>query len=185
MERYQYPHTIDNGGGERLTFLRRTQGPQGERLEVENFVSPGAGPPMHTHKHQTESLTVLKGRIAYQRFGRPAQYAGPGETVTFNPGESHKFWNAGNDELHCTGFIEPPDNIEYFLTELFGSTKRNGGKRPDPFEAAYLVRHFRREFSLEEIPAAVQRFIFPIQIALGRLLGKYSRYADAPAPIGR
>jgi hypothetical protein len=48
MARYSYPHTIDNGGGERLTFLRRVQGPHGERLEVENTVAPGAGPPMHT-----------------------------------------------------------------------------------------------------------------------------------------
>jgi quercetin dioxygenase-like cupin family protein len=64
MVRNSYPHTIDNGGGERLTFLRRVQGPHGERLEVENTVAPGAGPPMHTHRYQTEALTVVQGRIA-------------------------------------------------------------------------------------------------------------------------
>ena len=185
MARYSYPHIIDNGGGERLTFLRRVQGPHGERLEVENAVSPGAGPPMHTHRYQTEALTVVQGRIGYQRLGQAPQYAGPGETVTFRPGESHKFWNAGQDELRCTGYVEPPDNIEYFLTELYASTKRNGGKRPDPFEAAYLVRHFRSEFSLQDVPALVQRIVFPIQVALGRLLGKYTQYADAPEPVRR
>jgi quercetin dioxygenase-like cupin family protein len=185
MARYAYPHTIDNGGGERLTFLRRVQGPNGERIEVENFVSPGAGPPMHTHRYQTEALTVTRGRIGYQRPGQPPQYAGPRETVTFGPGDAHKFWNAGQDELHCVGYVEPPDNIEYFLAELFASTKRNGGKRPDPFDAAYLVSHFSSEFSLQEVPAAVQRIVFPIQIVLGRLLGKYKRYADAPDPVRR
>jgi len=67
MVRYSYPHTIDNGGGERLTFLRRVQGPYGERLEVDNTVAPGAGPPMHSHRYQTEALTVVQGRIGYQR----------------------------------------------------------------------------------------------------------------------
>jgi len=60
--RNSHPHTIDNGGGERLTFLRRLQGPHGERLEVDNTVAPGAGPPMHSHHYQTEALTVVQGR---------------------------------------------------------------------------------------------------------------------------
>ena len=41
MRRYTYPHTIDNGAGERLTFLRRVPGVAGDRLEVENVVAPG------------------------------------------------------------------------------------------------------------------------------------------------
>ena len=185
MARHSYPHTIDNGGGERLTFLRRVTGPGGERLEVENLVLPGSGPPMHTHHYQTEALTVVQGRIGYPRLGQGPHYAGPGETVRFKPGDSHKFWNAGQDELRCTGYLEPPDNIEYFLTALYASTKRNGGKRPDPFDAAYPVKHFSSEFSLQEISAAVQRIVFPLQVALGRLLGRYSRYADAPEPVRR
>lgn len=180
--RYQYPHTIENGAGERLTFLRRVQGPLGERLEVENVVRPGAGPPMHIHHYQTEALTVQSGRIGFQRPGRPAQFAGPGETVTFGAGEPHRFWNAGEADLSCTGYIEPPDNIEYFLTELYASTARNGGRRPNPFDAAFLVRRFRSEFTLLAVPALVQRLVFPLQVALGTVLGRYTRYADAPAP---
>ena len=30
MPRYTYPHTIDNGAGERLTFFRRVPGANGE-----------------------------------------------------------------------------------------------------------------------------------------------------------
>lgn len=55
---YTYPHTIENGAGERLTFLRRVTGPRGDRLEGENLVAPGAGPPMHVHFHQDEVFTV-------------------------------------------------------------------------------------------------------------------------------
>ena len=95
MSRYTYPHTIDNGAGERLTFLRRVPGSAGDRLEVENVVKPGAGPPMHVHYYQEEALTVQQGRIGYQRPGEPPQFAGPGESVAFKAGEPHRFWNAG------------------------------------------------------------------------------------------
>lgn len=184
MERYSYPHTIDNGAGERLTFLRRVQGGTGDRLEVENAVKPGTGPPMHIHRHQTEALTVQQGRIGYQRPGGAEQYAVPGETVAFRAGEAHRFWNAGQDELRCTGHIEPADNVEYVLTELYASTQRNGG-RPDPFDAAFLMWRYRSEFTLVAVPAAVRRFVFPAQVAVGRLLGKYRKYADAPEPVRR
>lgn len=180
-----YPHTIENGAGERITFLRRVPTAAGDRLEIENVVSPGAGPPMHVHHHQEEALTVAAGRIGYQRLGEPEQFAGPGETVAFEPGVAHRFWNPGPGELRCTGHIEPADNVEYFLTELYASTKRSGGIRPDPFDAAFLVRRYRSELALLEIPPAVQHLVFPIQVIVGRLLGRYRRYADAPEPVRR
>ena len=184
MTGYTYPHTIDNGSGERLTFLRRVPGSTGERLEVENVVTPGAGPPMHIHLHQEEGMTVEEGRIAYQRPGEEPQFAEVGQSVTFKAGEPHKFWNAGSITARVTGYIEPPDNAEYFLTQIYYSTKANGG-RPDPFDAAFLLTRYRGEFTMVEIPAAVRRFVFPLQVALGRLLGKYRKFADAPVAVRR
>jgi hypothetical protein len=58
MSRISYPHTIDNGRGERLTFLRRVPGVLGPRVEIENVATPGAGSPMHTHLLQEECMTV-------------------------------------------------------------------------------------------------------------------------------
>lgn len=185
MGRDTYPHTIENGAGERITFLRRVPGAGGDRLEVENIVQPGSGPPMHIHHHQEEALTVQHGRIGYQRPGEPAQFGEPGQTIVFKPGEAHKFWNAGETELRCTGYVEPADNLEYFLTELYASTKRNDGVRPDPFDAVFLISRYRSEFAMVEIPAAVQRWLFPVQLVVGKLLGKYKRYADAPEPLHR
>lgn len=185
MSRYAYPRTIENGAGERLTFLRRRPGPAGDRLEVENVVRPGAGPPMHVHLYQEEAMTVREGRAAYQRPGEPARFAGPGETVVFKPGEPHKFWNAGEGELRVTGYIEPADNIEYLLTELYASMRERGGTGPDPFDAAFLIQRYRSEMALLEIPNVVQRVVFPAQVAIGKLLGKYRKYADAPEPVRR
>ncbi|HSJ65584.1 MAG TPA: cupin domain-containing protein [Gemmatimonadaceae bacterium] len=185
MHRYTYPHTIDNGAGERITFLRRVPGRTGDRIEGENVTRPGVGPPMHVHHLQEEIFTVQVGRIGYQRLGEPPQFAGPGETVAFSPGVPHRFWNAGEDELRLTAHVEPADNAEYLLTELFASTKRSGGTRPNMLDAAFLMTRYRNEFALNEIPAPVQRVLFPVLVAVGTLLGKYRRYKDAPEPIQR
>jgi hypothetical protein len=44
MSTYRYPHTIENGAGERITFVRRVQDSTGDCVEVENVVKPGSGP---------------------------------------------------------------------------------------------------------------------------------------------
>ena len=176
-----YPRTIENGAGERLTFVRRV----GDRLEVENVVAPGSGPPMHVHHHQEEALTIEQGRIGYERPGEPPQFAERGATVVFKPGEAHRFWNAGQEELRCTGYIEPADNLEYFLTAIYASQRENGGSRPGPYEAAFLARRFGSEFGMSQVPGPVQRLVFPVLAAVGRLLGTYGKYADAPDPVRR
>ena len=183
--RCTYPHTIENGAGERITFVRRVPGATGDRVEGENLARPGAGPPMHVHRYQVESFTVQRGRMGYQRLGQPEQFAGPGDTVTFAPGDAHRFWNPGPDDLLCTGYIEPADNVEYFLGEIFASTRRRGGTTPDVFDAAFLATRYRDEFTMVAVPVLVRRVVFPLLVALGTLLGKYRKYADAPAPVRR
>ena len=177
------PLRIGNGHGEVLTFERRVATPQGERLEVSNEVQPGAGPPMHVHFRQEEGLTVVAGRIGYQVRGEARRFAGPGETVVFAPGVAHRFWADGDEVLRCTGYIQPPGNTIYFLSEAFRSTREHGDGQPDPFEAAFLLHRYRSEFALLDVPAFVQRAIFPILRVIGRLTGKYRRFAHAPEPV--
>jgi quercetin dioxygenase-like cupin family protein len=180
-----YPHTIENGGGERLTFVALRRDDRGEYLEGHSVVAPGVGPPMHVHHLQEESLTVERGTMGYQREGQAEQTAGPGETVTFPPGDAHRFWNAGEEELVCTGAIRPPDNVEYYLTEVYASMRRNGGTRPGFFDAAYLSHRYRSEFEMLEVPRPVRRLVFPVLAVAGRLLGLHRRFAGAPEPVRR
>jgi quercetin dioxygenase-like cupin family protein len=180
-----YPHTIVNGAGEKLTFVARRRDERGEYLEGNNSVAPGAGPPMHVHHLQEESLTVERGTLGYQRKGQAQQTASPGETVTFPPGDPHRFWNAGDEELVCSGIIRPPGNVEYFLAEIFASIERHGGKRPGIFDAAYLSRRYRSEFEFLVAPSPVRRIVFPAIAAAGKLLGLHRRYAGAPEPVRR
>jgi quercetin dioxygenase-like cupin family protein len=179
----EYPHTIDNGAGERLTFVGIRRDERGERLEIRTSVAPGAGPPMHVHLLQEEGLTVESGTMAYRTQDGEERRAGPGESVTFAPGVGHRFWNAGDDELVCTGFVSPPDNLEYYLTEIYASMRRNGGKRPGAFDGAYLSRRYGDEFRMLDIPSPVQGVLFPAIVAVGRALGWDRRYADAPEPL--
>jgi quercetin dioxygenase-like cupin family protein len=180
-----YPRTIDNSGGERLTFQAPRSDERGELQEATNVVAPGSGPPMHVHHLQEESFTVERGTMGWQRPGGEEEIAHAGETVTFSPGETHRFWNAGDDELVCSGYVRPPDNLEYYLTQMFNSIRENGGKRPRMFDAAYLLTRYRSEFGLAEIPQPVQRVVFPVVLAIGRLRGLQRRFADAPEPVTR
>ena len=47
------------------------------------------------------------------------------------------------------------------------------------------MRRYRSEFYMAEIPAVVEHLVFPVQVTVGRLLGTYKKYADAPEPIRR
>ncbi len=181
----EYPHTIDNGGGERLTFVGIAEDDRGAYLEIRNAVAPGAGPPMHVHRLQEEGLTVERGTMGYETLDEEERRAGPGETATFAPGVAHRFWNAGEDELVCTGYARPPDNLEYYLTEMYASMRRHGGKRPGLFDAAYLSRRYGNEFGTMVPPPPVQRLLFPVILAVGRLLGRHRRFSDAPEPVNR
>ena len=180
-----YPYTIDNGHGESLTWLRVVREPDGDRIEAEAVAQPGAGPPMHVHKLQEEAARVVSGRMGYQLIDGEKKYAGPGELVVWPPGTAHKWWNAGDTELRMTGWCKPADNVEFHLSAIFASMKAEGGARPGIFDAAFLLTRYRSEFGMLEIPAPVQRFVFPIVVMIGTLLSKYQKYANAPAPIAR
>ncbi len=179
--KYQYPHTIDNGHGEKITFLRLVSDPAGDYLELENVVAPNAGPPMHVHFQQDEALTVVQGKIATQVFGEAAQFFGPGESVVFKAGVPHKFWNPGSEPLICTGWIKPAHNIEYFLTEIYRSTTANNG-RPGAFDSAWLLRRYGSEFDILDVPAFVKKVIFPVALFFGVLTGKSKKFTNAPIP---
>jgi quercetin dioxygenase-like cupin family protein len=178
-----YPKTIESGTGEQLTFLRKYVQNNVECLEAINSVQPGSGPPMHVHHLQDESITVVEGVLAGQVLGEEPRYFYPGETAFFARGVAHKFWNAGDTELKCTGFVSPVYNFEYFLTEIYRSTRESGKGRPGAFDAAYLLSRYRSEFDMLEIPSFVKNVIFPLSIFIGKLRRKHRRFANAPKPV--
>ncbi|HLA58284.1 MAG TPA: cupin domain-containing protein [Puia sp.] len=180
-----YPHMIENCIGEKLIFKELQKEPDGDRLIVENYVTPANGPLMHTHWLQDESLTIVNGKIGYQVQGQPEQYASEGETVLFKRGVPHRFWNAGQEVLHCKGWLKPANTIVFFLSSVYAAQNKSGKSEPEAFDGAYLLTRYSTEYDLPEIPPFVKKIIIPINYFLGRILGKYKHFRDAPEPVLR
>jgi len=180
---YQYPHTIENKHGEKIVFLELIKEADGDKLVTEGFAKPGCGPITHVHWKQEESLTVVSGKMATQIPGQEPVYYGPGETATFHRGTWHRFWNAGEDELHIKGWIKPVNNVEYFLTELYKAIDAGKNGRPESTAASFLFMRYRSEFSAYDIPAFVKKVIIPMQFYIGKLSGAHKRFKDAPEPL--
>lgn len=181
--KFNYPFTIENGGSEILTFVRVVTDGDIERVETEGTISPGGGPPMHVHFKQDESFTVVEGRIGIQEMGKEPEYFEAGMTKLFKRGVAHRFWNAGDDLLHIQGYVQPANNIVYFLAEMYRSIKENGGKRPGTFDAAYLTDRYKSEFAMVGLPYFVKNVVMPMTLLFGKLVGKHKKFADAPEPL--
>jgi quercetin dioxygenase-like cupin family protein len=179
---YTFPHTIQNPIGEKLTFIEHVRDGNTDKLLVENFVRPGSGPPMHTHFLQEEALTVIKGRIGYVMKGQQPKFAEEGETVVFKPGVPHRFWNAGDDELHCKGYVTPANTIMFFLSSIYAAQNKSGSGRPDMFDGAYLLKRYASEYDMDA-PWFVKKVLIPFTYFVGKLMGKYKHFEGAPPPV--
>lgn len=180
---FKYPHTIENSIGEKIIFKSVEQLPGGDKVIVESFCKPGAGPAMHTHHKQEEELTVLSGKMGYHILGQEPKFASPGESVLFKRGTPHRFWAEGQEPLHCKGWIQPANSIVFFLSSVYAAQNKSGKGEPEPFDGAYLLTKYSSEYDMPEIPSFVKKVIFPITVFIGGLLGKYKHFKDAPAPL--
>lgn len=178
---YQLPHTIENCIGERLTF--KSIDHSSNRLHVESFCKPGAGPIMHTHLQQDECITVISGTIGYTIAGEEEKFAGPGESILFERGVPHKFRAAGNEVLHCEGWVQPANTLVFFLSSVYATQNKTGSHKPEAFDGAYLMNRYASEYDMPEIPGFVKKLVFPVQVFIGKLLGKYDHFKNAPQPL--
>lgn len=172
---HQFPCSIETKYGEKITFL----GMEGDRLILEGFCAPMAGPGFHTHLRQDEGVTVLAGKIGYQIFGQEPCYGGPGDSVTFERGVPHRFWNAGEQELHISGWINPAENVVYFLSALYDAFNQGDNNRPEIFDGSYLAHRFKDEYDVPDTPVFVKKVVMPMVRFIGNLLGKYRKFEVA------
>jgi quercetin dioxygenase-like cupin family protein len=180
---YKLPHTIQNCVGEKIIFERIEKTPEGDRVTGQAFCQPGCGPIMHTHFKQDEGMKVIAGKMGYQVLGEEPKFVDPGESVEFKRGVPHKFWAEGDIPLHCTAWLFPVNTSVFFLTSIFAAQNKAGSERPEKFDAAYLSVRYASEYDIVEIPAFVKKVIIPATYFLGKLLGKYKHFKNAPEPI--
>lgn len=127
-----------------------------------------------------------EGQLGYQIQGEPERLLEPGQSVRFEAGTPHRFWAAGRKVLHCTGYVTPPDNVQYFLSQVYRAQREaNQDGRPGDMDAAFLLGRYAGEYDMPEIPGFVKRVVFPLLRTVGKLNGHHRRFDDAPRPLER
>jgi hypothetical protein len=54
---------------------------------------------------------------------------------------------------------------------------------PHTIDGAYLLNRYRSEYDITGIPRFVKRVIMPVTVFVGKLLGKYKHFRNAPLPV--
>jgi quercetin dioxygenase-like cupin family protein len=174
--------------GERLVFRKTSRETNGEAVVLEAFVKPsGFVAAAHVHPYQEERFQVLRGTVGF-RLGRKKLVAEPGQRVTVPAGTAHKFWNAGDDEVHFVCEVRPALQFEQLIETMFGLAadgKTNRKGMPSPLRLAVIARSHFDDVRLPFPPAWMQRIGLALGAPLGRLFGYQATYtpsgADKPA----
>jgi mannose-6-phosphate isomerase-like protein (cupin superfamily) len=171
-----------NKNGETLMITRSAADTGGQFTEFEGTDEPGIGPPMHVHFRQEEKVKVVKGKMRIKTLTKEFPLT-EGQEYIFAAGEAHQFWNEGDETLHYSGHVKPSNNYEYFIKHVYQSANEAKDDKPGPFDAAFLLTKYKSEMDMLVIPKPVKLIVFPILLAIGRLTGKFKKFADAPAAV--
>lgn len=171
-----------NKNGETLTITRSASETNGSITEFEGTDEPGIGPPMHVHFNQEEMVKVTRGEMHVKTLSKEFTLT-EGESYLFAPGEAHQFWNAGDETLHYTGHVKPSNNYEYFIRQVYRSANEANDDKPGAFDAAYLLTKYKSEMDMLVIPKPVKLIVFPLLLFIGKLTGRFKKFADAPEAV--
>jgi quercetin dioxygenase-like cupin family protein len=180
----QAGQTVENPvTGERMIFRKTAAETGGELVEVELIARPGAFVFMpHVHPFQTERFEVLSGAIEVKT-GRKRQVAKAGEVVTIEPGVSHSWRNASDEEeLRFLVEVRPALQFERLIETMFGLAadgKTNKKGMPNPLRLAVIARDTFDTVQLPFPPVWMQRIGLVAGSWLGRLVGYSATYVPA------
>jgi quercetin dioxygenase-like cupin family protein len=174
--------------GERITFLTTSAETGGEAVVIEVVVQPhGFVAAGHVHPSQSERFAVAAGTLGLKVGGEKLTLR-PGDVATVEPGVSHRFWNAGEDEVRFVCEVRPALRFESLLETMFalavdGKTNRKG--MPNPLRLAPIAQAHFDTVQLPFPPAWLQRAGLALAAPLGRLLGYGETYQPAEAEAVR
>lgn len=172
--------TIENRvTGERLVLRETSRENGGRRVLFDTFVEPGGFvAAAHVHPFQVEQFEVVSGRLGLQLAHGYLELE-PGAEIAVLNGTPHRFWNAGEGELHFRAEISPALQFESLLATMFSLAedgKTNSRGIPNPLRLAVIAEAHFDTVRLPSPPVFVQRLGLAVGAALGRLLGYKSTY---------
>jgi quercetin dioxygenase-like cupin family protein len=169
--------------GERLVFELTSHDTNGEYTVFDTFVEPGgAVAAAHVHPYQTETFSVIEGRLGVKR-GREKLELEPGEVALIDPGVPHKFWNAGDETLRFRAEVRPSLEFESLIETMFGLAadgKTNRKGMPGPLRLAVIANHHFDVVRLPVIPHALQKLALVPGALLGKAVGYRPTYEQLP-----
>jgi mannose-6-phosphate isomerase-like protein (cupin superfamily) len=172
--------------GERLVFELTSRDTDGEYTLFDTYVEPGGFvASAHVHPYQTEIFTVVAGTLGVKR-GREKLELGAGEIAMIDPGQAHKFWNAGEETLHFRAEVRPSLEFESLIETMFslaaeGKTNKKG--MPGPLRLAVIANHHFDVVRLPRIPHALQKMALVPGALLGRAVGYTPTYEPSAGDL--
>ncbi len=175
--------------GERGVVLRGDDDGHGKSVLTHLTVKPGgAVAGEHVHPALEERFRVVHGELG-TRVDGVERTLGPGEEATVRAGVPHDWWNAGEGDAGVIVEITPPDpRFEMMIATLWGlanAGRTNEKGMPGPLQLALIGSEFADVIRFTKPPAAVQKAMFGLLGALGRLRGYRGIYPEYLGPDGR
>ncbi len=175
--------------GERMTFLRTSAETDGECVLIELHAEPQAFvAAAHVHPAQVETFEIVSGTLGARVAGKEIT-AHPGDVLVVEPGQAHKWWNAGEGELVFRCEVRPALRFESLIETMFalaaaGKTNKKG--MPNPFRLAVIAQAHFDTVRLPFPPAFLQLISLALGAPLGQLLGYRRTYTSelTPDPAG-
>lgn len=182
--------------GMRTVVIETPEETEGRRVVVEYELRPGTGRDYtlaHIHRRYVERFEILSGRAAYMLNGLTGA-AAAGETVTVPVGMSHVHpWSVGDEPLVVRQTTEAaaPDAIGLNSALLAAETllylshrgKVDADGRPNALQGAVIFHELLLPHShAAGLPYSIQRVVFGMLAAVGRLFGYRAIYHPTGAP---
>ena len=169
---------------ERYLVLDAARDSGGEFVRIEDTAAPGPSRrPVSAHPAQRERFEVRSGTLGLTVDGEQ-HLLGPGDSFVVEPGARHLPRNVGDGELRFLAEIRPAGRFEEFLTEI--TAVNNTGREGLTYllTAARVINRFPDVEHPTPLPRALDRALFAILAAAGKLLGlgipRNSRTATEP-----
>lgn len=118
---------VENPVGGHVTFKVCGEQTSGRVTAFETRVAPGAGPPLHMHANEDETLFVIDGKVRL-KVDDQLREGGPGAFVFIPRGTEHAFVNVGEREARMLVNFTPA-GMELFFERL----SRLEGRDSDAF----------------------------------------------------
>ncbi|MFB6178236.1 MAG: cupin domain-containing protein [Halorientalis sp.] len=170
--------------GKQVRFLDKPADPSTDPLHFEMWLTAEGshGPLGHVHPEQDEYLEVVSGTLGVRHEGDTRTLTA-GERVVIPAGDQHRFWNAGDDELHLRGGVDPGLRTESFMRITYGLARdgapvTGSGMLLNPLRLAVILDEYDDMLFLSALPLWLQLFGIRTIAPFGRLAGYNNTYPE-------